>query len=445
MMDNRFSHIEISLVIGGTAAVLMLAVLFNFPLAAAIVPGFLMLTVIALKKGYKSSELWQFSITGIKRNKNIAWLLAFIGVILPTWYYSGTIGHLNDLFLSLISPEYFFTAAFIAAAVMSLIIGSAVGSLSIIGLPVMGAAEALGIPAALTAGALVSGAFVGDRTSPLSSSFQLLSFSVELEQRKQLKTIVPTMLISAALTACIFFVVDQIVDKGSAGASVEGMNVNELLTGSLFVSLIPPLVLSIMILLGKNMKLSFSAGIGSAAVILLFRGVPVSEWLYGSIFGTGALGGFQGMFPFIIFILIVGAYCQIIEDTKMIQPYINRIFRDTTSLPKNTAKTIGVAAGVSLISPNQSFPILLAGRSLLPFWKTHFSKEHLARILADSTVVFAGIVPWSLLAILCSTILSVPVLAYAPYAVFLYLTCVVTMLYSMRKSRQAKKTVSAAS
>ncbi|UTR08877.1 hypothetical protein MM300_13120 [Evansella sp. LMS18] len=444
-MNNRFSHIEIALVIGGTAGILMFAVLFDFPLAAAIVPGFILLAAIALKKGYKPSELWLFSMTGIKRNKNIAWLLAFIGVILPTWYYSGTIGHLNDLFMSLISPEYFFTAAFLAAAVMSLIIGSAVGSLSIIGLPVMGAAEALGIPSALTAGALVSGAFVGDRTSPLSSSFQLLSFSVELEQRKQLRTIIPTMLISAVLTASIFFVVDQLVDKGAAGASAVGMDVNELFTASLLVSLIPPLVLSIMILLGKNMKLSFSAGIGSAAIILLYRGVPVSEWLYGSLFGTGALGGFQGMFPFIIFILIVGAYCQIIEDTKMIQPYISKIFSDTTSLPKNTAKTIGVAAGVSLISPNQSFPILLAGRSLLPFWKTHFSKEHLARILADSTVVFAGIVPWSLLAILCSTILSVPVLAYAPYAVFLYLTCAVTMIYSLRKSRHAKKTASAAS
>ncbi|UCZ53885.1 hypothetical protein LGQ02_03625 [Bacillus shivajii] len=427
-MNTRFNVIELVLILGVTVGTLMLAILLDFSLVVAILPGLTLLTFIAKKNGFTYKGLVMSSWTGVKRNKNIAWLLAFIGVILPTWFLSGTINDLNQLFLSFVSPEYFFVITFLIAAVMSLIIGSAVGCLSIVGVPIIATAETLGLPIALVGGALVSGAFVGDRTSPLSSSFQLLSFSVELDVRTHFRTILPTMLIASGITAAIFLVLDFVVEKPSVDSTAIVSNIE---AGSLIVSLIPPLVLLLMILLGKNMKLCFSSSIATAAVILLIRGVSVSEWTTSMIFGIESFGGLVGMISFILFILIVGAYCQIIEDTGMIQPYIHRFFTDQTSLTKNTMQTIGVAAGVSLISPNQSFPILLTGRSLFPHWSLHLKKEHLARVLSDTTVVYAGLVPWSLLAILCSTIIQVPVLQYAPFAFFLWISMFVTLAFSM--------------
>ncbi len=120
----------------------------------------------------------------------------------------------------------------------------------------------------------------------------------------------------------------------------------------------------------------------------------------------------------------------------MLQPFLEKIFTDTVSLTKNTAQTVTAAAGVSLLSPNQSFPILLTGRALLPHWENHFHKRVLARTLADSTVVFAGLVPWSLLAILCSAIVGVPVIQYLPFAFFLLLSPFVTIVFSWVISRK---------
>ncbi|WP_280769637.1 Na+/H+ antiporter NhaC family protein [Salipaludibacillus daqingensis] len=431
MKQKTFTLVELLFIISVTVSSLITAILNDLSLVLAICPGLFLLVVISLRKGFSIKKLRTSSWTGVKRNKDVAWLLAFIGILLPTWYLAGTIRDLNDLSLSLIHPGYFFTITFVVTAIMSLIVGSAIGSLSIVGVPLIGAADILGFPLAIVGGALVSGAFVGDRTSPLSSSFFLLSHSLELTVRNHFKAIFPTMLWTTGLTTVIFLLFDLFIDKGTTGEEVLSHHLQEINFTSISISLLPPLVLLVMILAGKNMKITFSASIVTALIILVIRGVALDEWFHGIVFGVDAINGLQQMLPFILFILLVGAYSQMIEDTKLIQPYIEKIFTTNTALPINTSKSIAVAASVSLISPNQSFPIILTGRALLPYWQKHLSKRDLARTLADSTVVFAGLVPWSLLAILCSTIIGIPVLTYLPFAFFLLLSPLVTFFYSL--------------
>lgn len=429
MMQRNFTYIEIIIIFLVTLLPLMGAVAGDFPLAAAMIPGLITLTAVTRRKNVRWIDIFSTMKKGIYRNRNVAWLLVFIGLLLPTWALAGTIDDLNSLFLTFISPAFFFTAAFLITAVMSITVGSAVGSLSIVGIPLMSAGLTLQLPEAVIAGALISGAFVGDRSSPLSSSFQLLAFSTELTVRKHLRTIVPTLFFGVLAVTLIFLLIDINVHPQAGQTGAHG----EIVWSSLIVSFIPPLLLLVLISFGKDMKVCFSSAIAAAGVILLFRGVSPASWLHGAWNGVESLNGLIDMLPFVLFILLVGAYCQVIEETEMLQPLLERVFTNTTSLPVNTAQTIGVAAGVSLVSPNQSFPILLTGRSLLPHWKKHFDKQGLSRTLADSTVVFAGMVPWSLLALLCSTIVGVPVIYYLPYAVFLWIMPLVTMIYSLRK------------
>ncbi|SES30706.1 Na+/H+ antiporter NhaC family protein [Salipaludibacillus aurantiacus] len=436
-MTRTFTLTELLLILGVTVAVLMTAILNNFSLVLAIMPGLFLLVGISVRKGFSFSELSRSAFFGIKRNKDVAWLLTFIGILLPTWHFAGTINDLNALFLTVINPAYFFVIAFLITAVMSLIVGSAIGSLSIAGVPVMAAGDYLGLPMVIVGGALVSGAFVGDRSSPLSSSFFLLSYALEVTVRQHFRAILPTLMWTVFLTAGLFLSLDLYIDKGDALNNGTARNFSELNIGQLAVSFIPALVLLIMILTGKNMKISFTSSIAAAFAILFFRDVPLGAWGEGVLAGAGQVNGIIDMLPFILFILLVGVYSQIIEDTQLIQPYIEKVFTNKSSLAVNTSQSIGIAAAVSLISPNQSFPIILTGRSLLPHWAEYFSKRQLSRILADSTVVFAGLVPWSLLAILCSTIIGVPVLEYAPFAFFLLLSPAVTMVYSVLSARKA--------
>ncbi|NJP37717.1 Na+/H+ antiporter NhaC family protein [Alkalicoccus luteus] len=424
-MTQTYSNRLIAAVFSCAIVPLMSAAAFELPLGPAMLPGLAAAAAAVMYKGAPAAFVARTSLKGMNRSRAIAWLLIFIGLLLPAWTYAGIVDDLNQLFLAGIHPGYFLTASFLIASVMSLTVGSAVGSLSIVGIPLIGAGTALGVAPVLLGGALVSGAFVGDRTSPLSSSFQLLRFASGLTTRRHLRTITPTLLISVPLTAVIFLAIDL-----ASGPRTSFSNVAIPEAATLLLSLLPPILLLGLIVRGKSMYSCFIAAIASGSAVAFIRGGDPASWITVLWNGTDRVNGLVDMLPFVLFIIIVGAFCQLLEDTDMLQPLLKKVFHGSESLGTASAKTTGAAAAVALVSPNQSFPILLAGRTMLPYWRKTYGPAHMARILADSTVVFAGLVPWSLLAILCSTIIQVPVTAYAPAAIFLWLSPIITIGYS---------------
>ncbi|KGX92772.1 hypothetical protein N781_14580 [Pontibacillus halophilus JSM 076056 = DSM 19796] len=438
-MKQSFLLREIVLILTITIGVLMVAVVHNFSMTLAIVPGFAILLYFFYKKGYTHAHLRDAITTGIKRNKEVAWLLMFVGMVLPTWKLAGTVEDMNTVFLSFISADHFLMMTFLVTMLMSLVIGSAVGSLSVVGVPVMAAAGTIDVSLGYVAGALVSGAFVGDRTSPLSTSFQLIIHSLDLNVRRQLLRILPTLIGSVLVTVLAYFVMDLVVLDVEAGA-FSSENLDGLSTPQLVISLLPPFVLMVAILWIGKTKHAFMLSIGTALVVLMIRGESVIEWSTLIFTGFDSHTGIFSMLPFIVFILVVGVFSQIIEDTEMLQPYIDKVFTNSDSLTKNTWQTVGVAFGIAFISPNQSFPVILTGRALKPHWEANFSKGQLGRIIADTTVVFTGMVPWSMLALLCAALVGVPVLDFVPFAFFLLITPFMTILASWwTERRQAKR------
>lgn len=431
-MRATFSITELIWIITLTVLGLMLSIVMDFPLLLGIAPGFSVLLYFARIKSISWKGIISSCMTGLKRNKDVAWLLVFIGILLPTWAVAGTIDDLNLLFLTLISTEHFFLIAFLITGIMSFIVGSSIGSLSIVGVPMMATAEQLGISVFITAGALVSGSFIGDRTSPLSSSFFLLAHSLEVSAKAHFRAILPTMFITAGVSGLLYSVLDWTMNQGPGEHAVNAGS--QLHLPDIALSLIPPVVLLVMILSGIPMRRSFTAGILAGMSLIIVRNASFTDWFTGSLTGVDNLNGLWQMLPFILFILAVGMFSQMIEDTELLQPVINRFLTETRSLFGTTRQSIGIATAVSVISPNQAFPIIVTARSLLPHWRTHFSQKALSRVLADSTVVFAGIVPWSLLAILNSSILGVPVWQYVPFAFFLTLSPLITIIYSLKKA-----------
>ena len=433
-MPKAFTTKELALILTLTVGGLMIAISSGLSLTLGIIPGFLSLLILARQKQIPKRQLFTSCKKGLIRNKDVAWLLVFIGILLPTWYIAGTVNDLNQLFLTFVSPAHFFLIAFLVTGIMSFIVGSSIGSLSIVGVPIMATAEQMGISVLITAGALVSGSFIGDRTSPLSSSFFLLAHAIEVTVKTHFRSVLPTMLITATITASLYAGLDLILNRAGGAEASSGGSLADLSPLETGLSLVPPFLLLMMILTGQSMRRSFMTGIIAGIVLLLFRGESIETWMTATVGGIASLNGLWQMLPFIVFILSVGMFSQMIEDTRLLQPVIESRLTNTTDLRINTRQSIGIATAVSLISPNQAFPIIVTARSLLPHWKKHFAPDTLGRVLADSTVVFAGIVPWSLLAILNSSILGIPVLHYIPFAFFLLLSPAVTMLWSSGKT-----------
>ncbi|MEB3100591.1 Na+/H+ antiporter NhaC family protein [Ferviditalea candida] len=425
--------------IGGLA----LAYIFDFSLAAGFSAGLLMLVYFAWKQGARLAQIRQYMASGAGQTKEVIWILILVGLIIPAWTASGTITYMVKTGLCLMDPTYFLVYSFVFSAIVSMILGTSTGTLSALGIPLIGMAAYLHIPLPMAAGALVSGAFVGDRTSPFSSARQLTASSTGVPMRRQGHAILPTTL--AALTVSVLFYLTLDLN-GNWGISADTLNLGA--DAAFFrtspILLIPPALLLLAMLIRLKTRTAFFIAIGAALIIgTILQGVAPAQWARDLWYGFERPGlaalhgkGVSDMLDLILLIAMAGAFSGLLEYTGTTQPYARRMIGHSPSLAASTWRVALFGLGIALVSCTQTLPIMMSGRTLLPVWSERFPKEQLARVVADTGLVFAAMIPWNMLAVLCSTILNVPTEQYVPYAAFLWSMPVLTFALSMAQNKK---------
>lgn len=205
---NRFSIKQLMYLLTITLAGVIFSVIFHFPLVIGFLPGYLVIVHLANRNNQSFKQIVQISIRGVYKTRIVILILFLVSFLLPSWYLSGTIDQMVKIALYLINPHYFYVLTFVAAMVFSMLLGTTVGTLSAIGIPILGTAVVLNLSTAVVAGALVSGAFVGDRTSPFSSANQLLAHTLELPVKKQWNAMFLTTIIAVVLSMLFYGVFD---------------------------------------------------------------------------------------------------------------------------------------------------------------------------------------------------------------------------------------------
>lgn len=398
----------------------------DFILFVGFLPGFIFLLLTSWKKGHSLKSLLFYSLQGFLKTKEVMLILLLVGLLLPSWQTAGTIDGMVQIILSFINPDYFFVSAFVSTLLVSMVLGTSVGTLSSIGIPIIGASLTLGLPVEITAGALVSGAFVGDRTSPFSSANQLLSNTLEVQRSQSQKELWKTGSVGIALSIFIFLLADYRFNQTAVSIEISGFE------GNLLVML-PILLLVALALFRVKIKTCFLISIGAAIGFILYE----HHHFELSIFWTGtdlSGGGLAKMLPLVAFIGLAGAYNGIVESLEVFQSLLTKWVKSWESLSSKTWKTMLASLFISLLACNQTLPIILTGRTFLKNWAETHQKPEFARVLADSSIVFAGMIPWSVLAIMCSTVLRVPLMDYLIYAVFLWSLPIITIIQSYIKS-----------
>ncbi|WNR44032.1 Na+/H+ antiporter NhaC family protein [Paenibacillus roseipurpureus] len=450
-----FSPFHLSLTILTTVLGLSAAYLLRVPLAIGFAGGLGVLVVITLRQGVPVRILVQSMVTGMLHTKEVMYILLLVGLLIPAWTASGTIPFLIDTGLKLLNPAYFVSFSFVFAAGISMILGTSTGTLSAVGIPLVGMGALLHIPLPLVAGALVSGAFVGDRTSPFSSANQLVAASTGMTVPSQFRFLLPTTLLAFA-TALTFFVVADVNGNWKNAASLGHASNDSLLpveyASQFHYSLwlwLPVAVLFGTILLRFKTRYGFLLSIGISIVLgTLIQGVDAHQWLHGLWYGYASeqlpslhSKGVSSMIGLIILIALAGAYNGILEETSAMQPYMSRLFGNTSSQRSATVRTSLFGLALALLACTQTLPIMMTGRNLLPLWEQKFPRGHLSRVVADAPLIFSAMVPWNLLAILCGTILGVPVERYAVFAVFLWTLPLYTWIVSYVVDINAAETI----
>ena len=366
---------------------------------------------VAVARKYKPRHVFKMSLEGVKTSWVVLKLLFLIGCLTALWRASGTIAFFVYYGMDIITPQAFIIIAFLLTALMSYFLGSSFGVTSTAGVMLMILARSGGVNEFITAGAILSGAYFGDRSSPVSSSAFLTATMSGVSPEENKKWLLKTGVFPLGVTGIIFTVLS--FKNPISGVS---QSVMESLSGTYDISLwaaVPAIVLLVL----PWMKVSVSntiliSAITSFVVAVIFQNQSpaalVTYMVTGYELDSAALGdimaggGVISMVEVMIVVILSSSYAGIFEETGMLNSLKDKMDKAATK--------IGLF-GLQLV-----FSVL----SVMIFCRKGASNEELAMDIGNSLITICGLVPWS---VACAVPLSMLDIGNGaiPWCIFLYM------------------------
>ncbi|MGB9780152.1 Na+/H+ antiporter NhaC family protein [Caldanaerobacter sp.] len=379
-----------------------------------------------LLKHFSFKELANMSIKGVKRGINVMIILLLIGALVALWKQNGTLPALIYYSSKFLKPRGFLLTSFTITSLISMILGTAVGTASTIGIVITGLGHAFGYPLPVVAGTVISGSFIGDRTSPLAGNVALLSDMSEIQQTNVLKSLFRTAIPVFIITAFLYHLLDLHL-KLSTQQNINNLSaiiINSYhLNPILFLS---PLIIILLAFFRVPTKINLSIAVlisfltsiilgysplDSAKVI--FTGNTFTATEFKSIFNGG---GMFSILPMIGVVTFATALAGILEDTGIIKAIFQNIDK-IKNFKLTYLVTMFLSTLMAIITCNQALSVILPSRIMINVYrKLQIPKEEMVRAIADSGMILAGIIPWNLAAMLPASVLGVKVTEYLPYA-----------------------------
>ncbi|WP_455518499.1 Na+/H+ antiporter NhaC [Neisseria cinerea] len=410
----------------------------------SIIASIIVLVLYGLARGLKYDDMQKGMIGALNQGMGAIYLFFFIGLMVSSLMMSGAIPTLMYYGFGLISPTYFYFSAFALCSVIGVSIGSSLTTCATVGVAFMGMAAAFHADMAMTAGAIVSGAFFGDKMSPLSDTTGISASIVGIDLFEHIKnmmyTTIPAWLISAALMLWLLPNV-AVHDMNS----VESFRSQLEVTGLVHTySLIPFVLLVVLAMMRTNAVIAMLFTVIVAVAVTYLHSTPdlrqLGSWFYGGYKLEGeafkdvakliSRGGLESMF-FTQTIVILGmSLGGLLFALGVIPSLLEAIRTFLTNAGRATFSVAMTSVGVNFLIGEQYLSILLSGETFKPVYdKLGLHSRNLSRTLEDAGTVINPLVPWSVCGVFISHALGVPVWEYLPYAFFCYLSLVLTLLF----------------
>ena len=380
-------------------------------------------------------------------------ILFLVGALAGTWLISGIIPAMVYYGLQVLSPSIFLPASVVIAAIISVATGSSWTTSATVGIALVGIGTALGIPSGMIAGAVISGAYFGDKMSPLSDTTNLApamaGTDIFTHIRYMTLTTVPTILITIIVFAIISL---NIETTGSADVSGLLHTINETFHISMYLFIVPLLVI-ILILLKTKPLIALGIGVILAGVFaIIFQG-DILDMLPGtnsyrtvinSIFTDTHIatdndklnelfsaGGMKGMLWTIYLIICAMFFGGIMDAIGALARITNALLKIATSVFGLFASTVISCVGLNAIASDQYLAIVIPGKMFKKaFHDKDLAPENLSRTLEDSGTVTSVLIPWNTCGAYQSGVLGVGVHEYFIYAIFNWLSPIMTLTFA---------------
>jgi NhaC family Na+:H+ antiporter len=416
--------------------------------------------VIGVRNGYNWAELQKGIVHGISLSMGAILILLVVGSLIGSWILSGTVPTMIHFGLSILSPTWFYAAACVICAIVALATGSSWTTAGTIGVALIGVATVQGLHLGLAAGAIISGAYFGDKMSPLSDTTNLAPAMAGTDLfthiRHMVFTTTPSILIALILFAIIGFV------KGGAAEAPEIVAIQRQIESQFnvgFISLLPAVLVLAMVIrkvpafpalmIGALTGCVFAVLFQQEAVIRFAGDASLGTGLallkgswtalfdgYTSSSGNAALdelltrGGMSSMLNTVWLIITAMMFGAVMETTQMLQRIAAAILGAVRGSGSLIAATLGTAIGMNIIASDQYISIVLPGRMFRAEYRRRgLRPENLSRSLEDAGTLTSPLVPWNTCGAFMATTLGVATMTYAPFAFFNLLNPVIAAFY----------------
>ena len=402
--------------------------------------------IVAMLSGYTYKECQDAILYGCNLAMLPMMILMMIGVLIGSWIPAGVIPSLIYYGMLILTPTIFLATVCLVCAIASVTTGSSWTTGATFGVAFMGIGMGLGIPAAMTAGAVISGAIFGDKMSPLSDSTNLGAAVGEADLFDHIKSMMYTTIPALVISLILYGIMGAqfaggTIDAAQIGVVLSGLTDNYMISPIMFIP--PAVVVFLAIKRVPGLAVMIIASLIGAAFAMIFQGYNLAEMLnfmnYGYVSATGvealdsllSRGGLQSMMWTISLGFIALSFGGIIEKTKM----LNVLLEKMGSLVKSVGGlvTTHVISGilVNLFSASQYMAIIIPGRMFRPAYKKiGLLPQVLSRTSEDSGTVFSPLVPWGLCGVFFYGCLGVPTIEYIPYTFLSFLVPIIAVIYS---------------
>jgi NhaC family Na+:H+ antiporter len=430
------------------------------PLQVALLLAAAFASLVAVKNGHSIARMREATVGGVSSAMGAIFILLAVGALIGTWNMSGTIPTVVDYGIRLLSANWFYVAAAIICAVVGMITGSSWTTAGTLGVAFVGMANVIGVSPEIAAGAVISGAYFGDKMTPLSETTILVpqlvgGLTVAQHMRAMVWTAFPALGISLIIFAILGLTGDvtEAIDKEAATAAIESVfNISalNLLPLALMIFLtfkrVPPFLALLSCALVAGVMASFT----QSAAVEAFAGEPgqgsvatgakaiYDSMANGFVSSSGiepidvlfSRGGMASMLTTIWLILGALSFAAILEHAG----FLDRLLAPIVSWARGTGTLIlsVVASGIGLnvIAGDQYVADVLPAR----MFRGEFARRGLAPQVLSTTVENAGtvtsvLVPWNSCGAYISGVLGVSTISYLPYCFFNILSPIIAVIF----------------
>lgn len=400
--------------------------------------GLCIFTFISWRRGFSLKDIWMMSLNGGKKAFVVLKIFILIGAITAVWMAAGTVPAIVYYGIKLMNPSYFILCAFLISSLVSVLLGTSLGTVSTVGLALIVMAKGGNVDLNLAAGAIIAGAYFGDRCSPMSSSANLVANLTDTNIFTNIRNMVSSSVIPFILSIMLYTAFSFTQPLSFVESSIDREMLHSFHID--WLVLLPAILIIAFSVFKVNVKSSMLCSILTAVLLSIFiQHHSMKDIIHYLFFGFTLHpdnplysiikgGGILSMWKACLVVYVSCALAGIFDGTNMLNS-VEKVLARARTRAELFTYTIVVSIVTAAFGCNQSMATVLTNQLVASTYQAkHIDKYTLALDLENTGIVLAALIPWNIAAFVPTTTMDVSPIGFIPYAFYLYLLPLVCLI-----------------